>query len=97
MKERFDIDLDVADWTQILEDILTERATPLARPSLQTSFWQTEIQGQRVVVVFNHETLEMVTAITEEMWQERKLQKNQRLTSSLGDALTAALEGDLGE
>lgn len=85
VKERFGLDLDIPEWSDVLVAILTNRAEMLARPSLRTSMWRVTLFGTPVVVVFDHETLEMVTIITEEMWAERSLAKGSPLTSTLAE------------
>jgi hypothetical protein len=49
------------------------RAHMLARPSLRASIWRTEINNQRVVIVYDHETEELATVMTTGMWQEMDL------------------------
>jgi hypothetical protein len=74
IKERFGVDLDVAEWSGMLQSIIQENAEFLGRPSLRTSFWRLDFRGEPLIVVFDHEVLEMVTVLTEQMWEQRRWQ-----------------------
>ena len=80
VKERLGFELSIHDWAYVLEIILTNEAEMLARPSNQTSMWRVRIAGKWVVVVFDDQSLEMVTVLTEEMWAERVLAKKKTHT-----------------
>jgi hypothetical protein len=71
--ERLGYDITPQEIDDLRLKIERGRAQLLARPSLRSSIWRTVVNGQKVVLVYDHETEELATLMTTGMWQEMDL------------------------
>ncbi len=71
-EERLGYILNVKAVIRIREAIRSETAELLhVKRGVRLSFWRVPVKSGTAIVVYSHETEELVTLLTETMWKER--------------------------
>ena len=71
-EERLGYILNVETVIKIREAIRSETAELLhVKRGVRLSVWRVSVKSGTIIVVYSHETEELVTLLTEEMWKER--------------------------
>jgi hypothetical protein len=89
--ERLGFHLTDEEVSNIRSSIEKQEAALLARQSLRHSIWRCYVGKRDIIVVYDEETDEPATIITESMWQERSVcnsptvENAESLQTALGD------------
>ena len=75
-EERLGYALNVEEVIHIRELVRTETAELLFKPNLRFSMWRVPVKSGTIIVVYDHETKELVTVLSEAMWEERLRKTN---------------------
>ena len=71
-EERLGYPLNVKAVIGIRAAIRSESAELLrVKREARLSFWRVQVKSSTAIIVYSHETEEVVTLLTEEMWRER--------------------------
>ena len=91
VRERLGFHLTEDELKKVRDSIQQKTSLLLTRHSLRNSIWRVRIGNRDIIVVYDEETNEPATVLTESMWQERSVcnspvvKDNQDLQIALGD------------
>lgn len=99
--ERLGFNLTEEEIKEVVLKIREKRAFLLTRHSLRNSIWRVPVGKRDLIIIYDEETDEPATVLTESMWQERSVcnspvvDNTQDLQIALGDHPAAKVLRDL--
>jgi len=96
-QERLGYDLSGDELIAVRRSILSGMATLIIRPVEHLGVYRVPMRGRDMVVVYDYHTKEMVTMLSEGMWQTQRMSKSPDVTekTALRDSLDSSALNEL--
>lgn len=82
--ERLGYELQTREIVSIRRQVQERRAELITRPDERLTLWRVKVNGRSMVVVYDQETKELVTIMSETVWQSQDMRNSPHVKDEAG-------------